>query len=286
MKTFLCIREKSQDKTNRASRIEINLFLFVLSFFIFGCDNTDDESSIIFELTPEQPIIEANTGEIILFHISVRSDVNLNRFNISQQDPESGISAILDSVISTTSFNYNFEYEAPIFEDSTLLYVIFKATDEQNNTRSLTRGVKIYGGGILLAETTGHIIYSALANNLSAFNIDLLQPLSVVDNPDSLQHFADNSIDSINGPILSRSWKSPAGLKFVRFEGFSYPEATKTMMQNSYSYGVKLTTINDIQNDDVIIIGREETALAIVLIVQVIDDDWTDNDKYLFNLKK
>jgi hypothetical protein len=286
MNNFLCKREKIQDKTNRASGIKIYLFLFVLSYFMFGCDSKDDESSIVFELTPEQPIIEANTGEIIIFHISVRSDVNLNRFTISQQDTQNGISAILDSVISTTSFNYNFEYAAPIFEDSTLLYIIFKVTDEQNNSRSLTRGVKIYGGGILLTETTGHILYSALANNLSAFNIDLLQPLSVVDNPDSLQHFADNSVDSINGPIISRSWKSPAGLKFVRFEGLSYPEATKTMMQNSYSYGIKLTTINDIQNDDVIIIGRDETALAVILIVQIIDDDWTDNDKYLFNLKK
>ncbi|MCD4697052.1 MAG: hypothetical protein K8S16_12520 [Bacteroidales bacterium] len=263
-------------------------FLLVLLIVIVAIScRKDNTSPIVFELYPKEPVIEAAVGEKTIFNIEINGNDNiLKEFTITQQEHINGIQTIFDTLINSSTFNYDFVYDVPVFTDSTLISLIFKVKNDQSEDITLSRRIRVLGDNILLEESTGHVMFSALSGNYSAFNLDWLQPLSVNDNSDSLLHFADHSIDSVHFNTLSREWYSPAGLRFVQFEGFSYPEATQSMLQNAYTYGIKLSSVDELENDDILIIGREEEALAVIYIVQILDTDTTLNDKYLFNLKK
>lgn len=258
----------------------------VLSISLVSCEK-DENKDPVFILSPKDPVTESAIGEKTIFNIEIEgNDATLDKFTITQQDQINGLQLLFEETINKKYYSYLFEYETPIFEDSTLISLVFKITTDKSADLSLTRRIMVLGDNTLLNESTGHTLFSALSGNYSGFNIDLLQPLSVNDNPDSLIHFADHSVDSIHFNTLSREWISPAGLHFVQFDGFSYPEATFTMMQNAYTYGIKLTSVDELENDDILIIGKDEDAFAVIQIVQIIDSDSTLNDKYLFNLKK
>jgi len=258
----------------------------MVAFITLSC-NEDNLSPIVFELNPKEPVIEAAINEKVIFNIEIDGkDATLQDFIITQQEQINGIQTLFDSAINTSLFDYSFVYEVPVFEDSTLISLVFKVTNDQTENITLTRRIRVLGDNTLLEESTGHVMFSALSGNYSAFNLDLLQPLSVNDNSDSLLHFADHSVDSVHFNTLSREWYSPAGFHFVQFNGFSYPEATMSMLQNAYTYGIKLSSVDELENDNILLIGQGEEALAVLYLVQVIDSDSTLNDKYLFNLKK
>ena len=260
------------------------LVLTGIIFFSSGCSDKED-SPIIFSLKPKESIINVAIGDKTIFQLDIRSTDPMKRLLITSQDLKYGLVVLTDSTLNTTRLIYDFVYEAPIISDSAIIKLTFSITDQNFNDITLVRQIRVIGDNSLLEESTGHVLFSATSGGYSAFNLDMVQPLSR-NEPDSLLHFADHSVDSIHFNTLSREWYSPAGYRFVRFEGFSYPEATKTKLQNAYDSGIKLSSVNDIGNDDVILIGYEEEAMAVIYIVQVIDIDSTLNDKYLFNMKK
>jgi hypothetical protein len=279
---------KAIKELDRSTIKIILLFLFILvsGVVIFTSCEDEKDSPIIFSLTPKEAYINAAIGDKTTFHVDIRSTDPLINLHITQQDNKYGLVILQDSTLHTTRFIQEFVFEAPIAPDSMIITLSFKATDQNQHIVNLIRRIRVLGDNLLLEESTGHVLFSALSGGYSAFNLDMLQPLSKDDNPDSLQHFADHSVDSIHFNTLSREWNSPAGYRFVRFEGFSYPEATKTKLQNAYDSGIKLSSVDELVDDDVILIGHDEEAIAVIYIVQIIDVDSTLNDKYLFNIKK
>ena len=267
-----------------------NKLLFISAFYaliisLFIRCNDKDSDPIIFILTPFELLIPADTDKNINFELKIESESSLATLTIRQQDNINGIITLLDSIIGTNKLNYTFYYKTPVMPDSTIVNLIFSVSDVSNNTLTLSRRILILEEEVLLSESTGHVMFSALSGKYSAFNIDLRQPLSKNDHPDSLLHFADKSIDSIHFNAFSREWYSPAGLNFVRFQGFNYPTATKRKLQDAYDAGIKLTSVRDLLDDDIILLGKSDIALAAIYITQIIDADSTLNDKYIFSVK-
>ena len=227
-------------------------FILILLLLITGCSE-EESSPIIVRLTPMEPLITAAVGDKVIFHADVTATDLLSDFKITQEDFKYGFLILQDSSLSGKRFVQDYVFEAPVIPDSAIIKLTFIATDVNYNDVRLVRRVRVLGDNVLLEESTGHVLFSATSGGYSAFNLDVLQPLSK-NEPDSLLHFADHSVDSVHLNTLSREWYSPAGYRFVRFEGFSYPEATRSKLQNAYDSGIKLSSVNNIANDDVILI--------------------------------
>lgn len=258
-------------------------FYFLIS--IISCEPKDDASPIFIQILPDQSSISTVSGSKLIFTVTVNAQEELSRFSVTQTDNNVGVSVIFDTLITHKLFEFTYIYDVPKVEDSLEVLLTFKAETSGHN-QSITRRIMITGDEELLEETTGHIMYSALSGREYAFNIDMLQAVFPMDNTEDSLHFQDNSIDTIHGNILSREWISPAGYHFVRFEDMRYAEATSAMVQDAYDYGTHLSRLQHITDDDIIILGEGNGALAAILITQVIDTDSTLNDKYIFNMKR
>jgi hypothetical protein len=259
--------------------------LVVLTISLFPSCNEKENDPIIFILKPLELLITIEAENNIIFKLKVESESNLYKLTIKQQEKIDGTTILLDSTLNGNTLIYDFNFKAPALPDSAIINLVFTISDVSENSLTLARQVIILEDEILLAESTGHVMFSSLSGKYSAFSIDLRQPLSNNDHPDSLLHFADRTIDSIHLNTLSREWYSPAGFNFVRFQGFNYPTATQRKLQNAYDTGIKLTSVRDLLDDDIILLGKSDMALAAIYITQIIDADSTLNDKYIFSLK-
>jgi hypothetical protein len=80
-------------------------------------------------------------------------------------------------------------------------------------------------------------------------------------------------------------WRSKTGIKFVRYNDFSYASATRKDVVNAYLSGNPLEMLSHIVSNDVVLIGRGLTPLGVLKIVAVFDEDGITNDRYVFNIK-
>ncbi len=257
----------------------------VIVLFLTGCEDKEGDS-IFLMIQPQQLTIYAETGTSILFRVNAESKIALTSLVIKELNEMNHATTLVDTVLNAYKLDYFFAYLVPNLPDSSSVILDFTITNNEPFSLSLRRRVMVVNESELLGETTGHVMHSALSGKPGAFNMDWLQPVFKEDHPDSLLHFADASVDSIHHNTLSRRWKSPAGYSFVKFQGFNYATATGRSLQNAYDAGLKQTTIESIQDDDVILIGLGDTARAAIYISQVIDADSTLNDRYIFSIKK
>jgi hypothetical protein len=260
----------------------IPLYLFVLLFL--SCQKQEPASPIIMSVYPEDVTTIGDSGSLLEFHITTQVENELERITIDQKDNLNGLSTLLDSNLTGKSLDLIYFYKIPSVPDLSIVELVFTAFSG-NEQLAISRKVKIYNELQLLSESTGHVLYSALSGNTSGFNLNLRQAILVDYYDNEYIDFADMSVDSIHGNALSNSWYSPAECKFVRFQGFNYPEATNEMLQDSYNYGIKENIIQNISPNDIIIIGRGDIAKAVIYIVNVLDNDTTLNDRYFLNIK-
>lgn len=263
----------------------IPILIIIFLVVMFGCDDKESDP-ILFSLKPQELLIIAETDDHILFNINAESKELLHQLVIRMHDRINASIVLKDTVLNTYQFDYYYSFKVPGLPDSTIVRLDFSFTDREQHSVTLSRQVLVKNNTALLEETTGHVIFSALSGKPDAFNIDMLQPLFRADYPDSLLHFADASTDSIHLNNLSRRWISPAGYNFVKFEGFNYATASAQSVQNAYNAGIKLSSVFEIADNDIILMGFDNQAKAAIYITQVIDADSTLNDRYIFNIKR
>ena len=262
------------------------LFLFFVPIFFFGCEDTSDQSPIVLLIDPLEPVLVEEMDKMIVFDIDLSSNAMLASFEVMQEDAVNGQVQLMDTTLSEKEFDYSFQYRIPFYDDTTQVFLEFVATNEHGIESIISQEITALPNDQQLVESSGHVMFSALSGKTDGFNIWQDQAVICHQNYSPNIHFKDNSVDSIHGHTLSREWISPAGLKFVRFQGFSFPTATYTMIQDSYAYGQKTQELKDIVNDDIVLIGNDTQAYAVVYVVQVLDSDSTQNDKYVLNMKR
>jgi len=258
--------------------------LFVV-LMMLSCEK-ESTSPIYLTVVPQESFIEASPLEIIRFEIQIKSDNQIQRLMIDTKTDLEGYTTILDSTINPTpSFNYLLDFTVPFDVDTSGLSIIFTGFDHQGNSNKVVRKILIDPQGVLLTESSGHSFYSSLSSQPNAFRLDIKTPVYASQVNDSLIDFLDATNMFIHGNDISREWDSPSGIKFVKFNDFNYPEATALTVSQSYINGLKLEKLSSISYNDIVLIGRNNTAIGVVLIVNVFDEDGTANDRYLFNLK-
>jgi hypothetical protein len=260
-------------------------FLCLATVFISSCKKDKDSVPKV-SITPTPLYIYGNIDDLLAFGITVTSDVPLSKFYISQQPENQVPYTVLDSSISTKGTSFTYYYRLPASQAGKSVIFEFKAVDENGNEGKEARRVFIAApAAVTLTETSGHRMYSNLSINPDAYNLETNAPqFSTADT--TLRDIQDMSGTDT---VLLKNWSSPAGGKFVLYNGFDYANATNVSTVNAYTGGVKLTQLSNLAIGDIIItkLGSLSTNKYVVIrITDIVDMPGKDNDYYEFSIKK
>jgi hypothetical protein len=260
--------------------------------FLFTFCEKKEDHNIFIQTNPQEPFLEATANDIMLFSIYCSSDSRLSVLEISKRTEKTTSNKIFDTNLSTKVFEMTWEYKIPEFEDTlTKVSLTFTVTDDDGYQSRTSKLITVYTPikDEYLTETAGHVMYSHASGEFDAYNLITGNPI-YADIADSINiHITDVSTDSTHGHTLSKKWISPAGMKFVRFNDYDYANATGLSLKNSYNSGNKRDFVNDLKDEDILLTKLETDSIAYyfaIKITNVIDQDSTNLDRYIFNLKK
>ena len=260
---------------------KIFLFLFFLLIF-YSCKKQSDDF-INISITPSAQYEIMNSGDVIPFTIRLSSNTQLSEFYIVQIIDNSIIDTIFHSQISALERTEQYNYICPSYTslDTTDVKLIFSCLNLNNDIVERVKIFSVISEFTYLVETTGHTMYSANSSKFDAYN--LLDGLPMYSNNDSTSHILDNT-DSISD-ILSREWVSMSNVLFTKVNQFNYPHATLEGIINAYNTNITKEYVDNIETDNIIIANIDDN-YVLIKIIQVIDDLESENDKYIFSIKK
>lgn len=260
----------------------------IVGLFV-GCKR--ENTLPILRITPTNHDIDVTSGQVIGIGISGRSEnASLARFTIKSKRGNGFTTTIVDSTLSGTSFGWQWEYQVANATASYVELLTFILQDSNGEQMSTTRALYVTLGETVLVETSGHLFYSrnSTINPESAF--DLEDRVQVIYTTDSARRdIQDNP--SGTGEALSKSWISPAGGRFVRFNGYDYANATDVSLRNAFHSGIPVDVLNNVEVGDIILtrlgsLPANTGHYAAMRITGLVDEAGTaDNDRYQFNLK-
>ena len=272
----------------------INLCLgFVLGILFVSLSACKDEElkQPLVETTPSNLYIYGKAGDVVSVGIEVNSDIALSRFYVTAKIDNSSQITTLDSSIDSKSFSMSYEYKIPPEAVGKSVIFSYTAVDIDGNKGSdLKRLIVEPITAIALLETTGHQLFSAKSlNHKDAFDLETnTVKWSLLPGVDSTSlDIKDFPTDTTDG--LAKSWVSPAHGKFVRFNGFDYPNATDVIVNNAYASGAKLDIMDNIQLNDIIITKLGSVSsdkYAVIKITGITDAPGKEFDSYTFSIKK
>ncbi|HHZ65033.1 MAG TPA: hypothetical protein EYN51_05975 [Flavobacteriales bacterium] len=271
----------------------VGVSLMVVTIFS-SCTKDEELEEPLVNVWPSGLSVNSPVGEYVSFSISVDTDIQLRQFQITSKIDNPGSPTIieLDSGLNNLDFlEMSFDFLVLADAANSNIIITFTATDNNGSTGS--HAMRIFVGPLPtqpspLSETTGHKMYSNNSQNADAYNLEagLGMISSLNDSTDlDLQDMPLNDTTE----VLSRTWVSPAGGKFIKFNAFDYANATDSSVVNAYQSGVGLGQVNDIMDGDVILTKLGNSAsftYAAIQIVIINDPDSTDQDFYLFNFKQ
>ena len=249
-----------------------------------SCTKNEDEDDIIIliKTTPDKEYY--NSGETVIYEVnSFANNGYVNSVNITSVAPD-GVNRIFDTLINNTRTTFYFLYKVPMFADSLqTVKLIFTGVCSTGNSSKMTSVLQVVSEDIPLEEHGQFTLYSSASSNKNGFSIELEQTVfSVIDS--AYCDIFDYTLPSSD--VLSREWRSKTNVLFARFNDFNYASATKRSVMSAYENANKTSVITDIATDDIIFVGRGNTALGVLKVMAVYDDEGCESDRYNFYLKK
>jgi hypothetical protein len=274
--------------------VKFNLISLLVLLSINSCTKDKELEKPLVHVTPDALSVSSEVGEYVSFSISVDTDIQLRYFEITSQidNPGEPLVVELDSALNNlTSFDLTFYFLVTAAYANSNIIMSFQATD--NNGHSGRHGMRIYVGPLptqpsSLSETTGHKMYSNNSQNADAYNLEAGVAMISSLNDSTDLDLKDMPLNDTT-EVLSGSWVSPAGGKFIKFNAFDYANATDSSLVNAYQSGVGLGQIDNVMDGDIILTKLGNSAsftYAAIQIVIINDPDSTDQDFYLFNFKQ
>jgi len=239
-------------------------------------------------VSPSDINIIADQGDVIVFDISADGgNDQLSRFLIQNQVENQSRLTVFDSSITAKKFSYTYQYVVPDTLTGSV-FITFSAYDEDGDVGQAATRIIIQPSSVILTEYSGDLIYSRYSGKADALDINTNTVQFSLTAPTGLLDIAD--YDTIQSDsTLARSWHSPAGNKFVLFNGFDYANATNVTAADAYNSGQKLDIISTLNINDIIITKVDNSGnaiYAVIKITNIVEASSTINDRYEFNLKK
>lgn len=272
---------------NRASRFAAPLLLIAS---LAACKK---ENKIpVLNVSPGTPVIAVTSGNVVSFRITGTSDAStLSRLLITSKRDNDFTITVVDSALSGKSFTWDWEYLVPHSAEPYSLLLTFELQEADGDRMTTRRTLSVSLGAILLAESTGHQFYSRNSATQGESAFDLEQRVPVLYTVDSARRDLQDNPASASETDISRSWISPAGGRFVRFNGFDYANATNVSVRNAFNSGVPVEQINNVAVNDIIIVRlgslpANVSHYAVLRVTDILDEPGSaDNDRYTFNMK-
>lgn len=240
---------------------------------------------------PESRDIGVTSGQVFTFTMKARSDNStLSRLVITSKRGNGFTNTVVDSALSGKSFNWNWEFQVAHATAAYDELYTFTLYDAEGESMSTARTLYVTLTETLLQETSGHLFYSrnSAVHPESAFDVE--ERVQVIYTADSTRRDVQDN-PSGPGEVLSSSWISPAGGRFVRFNDFDYANATDIGLRNAFNSGVPVEQIDNITVGDIILtklgsLPANTGYYAALRVTGIVDEPGTaDNDRYQFNLK-
>jgi hypothetical protein len=263
----------------------ISLIGAILIGLLCNCEEKESSDILLF-VDPDKNYIKIEKNDRIDFTIKCESNKKIRKFRMGTKSSDFAIDYFFDTTINQNNFNINYPYTVPKESTQDEITVVFAVENVNNKEKKLAKRIMITKADTLLNETTGHTLYSNLSEEADGYN--LLQNKAVYTNySDSSDiHIYDLSTDSIHGNNLSRRWETMTSVNFVKFNDFDYSNATNVSLKEAYNSGVKKEFVANIQTEDIIIANINDDTLVAIKITGVYDPDSTQDDRYIFNMKK
>lgn len=249
-----------------------------------SCKKNKDEDDIIILVTTTPDKECYNSNETIVFEIeSFANKGCVGSINVTSVSSY-GINIIFDTIINNNRTDFYYLYKVPVFADSLQsVKLIFTGVCSTGNSSKMTKMFSVISEDIPLEEHGQFTMYSNCSSNKNGFSIELEQTVfSVIDSV--YCDIYDNT--EAGSAVLSKEWHSKTGVLFARFNDFNYESATRSSVMNAYENANKTSIMSNISNDDIIFVGRGNTALGVIKVMAVYDDEGYETDRYNFYLKK
>ncbi len=261
------------------------LFLFPVSAGLFLSSCGEEESKVVI-LVDDNGAEVLNPGETALFEIHAFSNDGLvDRLSIRSNDVRQGDLALMDTLLNVPSCRFTYAYTAPELVDTTQVDLQFRAYAPDGSYSTTWAHLTVCGAEEILASLDNYTLYSGSSRNRDAFSLDLEQVVYSGSTDERFLDLVDMGNDSLTGEFL-RTWSSRTALSFSRFNDFNYETATRRSVEEAYQVAAKYSELRDIQDDDIVLLGRSDTALGVLKVVAVFDEEGVESDRYLFSLKK
>lgn len=265
------------------TRRTILLVPIFIAFLFFSCQGKKDEIVII--LNPYQLVLgNINPHDVVSIVIDCKSPDELKHLLVTSRVEGNFSNKELDTLISGSRFYYRYEYIVPEVLESTRILLEFTLTDSRGEVATNMKVLDVITTAKYLKETAGHEMFSGHSGKQNAYNIIDGAPLYSRIADTLNMHLADTS----KSDVLLNRWISPAGVKFVKFNGFDYANCTNVSIQNSFESGIKTEFIENMNIGDIYLVRvkNSSTSYVAIKIVNIVDAPGNEWDRYVFNLKK
>ena len=266
-------------------------YLFILLLIIGLAACKKDESKLY---------VYADTGDIDWSESFVPYGKTL-QFNIIAQSKESPLASLnlksydsqyleqtwLDTTftVSVNNVNIPLRFQLLAYPDTTGISFTLTGRTQEGTQSTYSFTLFCLPTQNRLTENDLVTLYSAASDKPSAFSLDKLDVLLQQEAEQTANCFYDMPQADENNDILSRTWVSQTGLYFARGGDFSYGTATISSLMATYKNTQHQTKISNLQNDEVILIGDDKQAKAVVKILNIYDEQGTEQDRYQFAIK-
>jgi hypothetical protein len=231
-------------------------------------------------------IADVKPKEVVTMTVDCESPLELAHLQITSRIEGEYSVIALDTALTGKKFFFRYEYGVPDLMESKNIILEFTLSDSGGNIATNAKVLEVKSVATYLTETAGHEMYSASSQKQDAYNLLSGLPLFSHLADSVYMHIADKSESS----VLSRKWESPAGVKFVRFNGFDYANCTNLSIRNGFNAGTKIDFVDNLSAGDIILVGINSSDLTkkyvAVKIANIIDNSGSETDRYIFSLKK
>lgn len=226
--------------------------------------------------------------QYILIHVKALSENDLvERIDCKSFDSENGIETLFDTVIHAKEAEFDLPVLTKSYTTSENMKVKYSftayAADGNSTTQTLYVTVK---GNVLLVPYENIILYSACTEKANGLSLKWVTPVIIQASDSTTIDVYDYHDPAIDSTVLTRTWRSMTDLKFVRYNDFNFPAATVKYLQDSYLAGNQYPSVNNLSIGDIILVGRDNEAIGVFQIQNILDEDGYENDRYELTFKK
>lgn len=250
-----------------------------------SCFNEKDASDIVLLVTPSATTVAE--GGNIQFGIETWSiHGSLSSIGITSFDEENGLTELHSESGLPDRYSGNYIYTAPETDRESLnVDITFHVDDVAGYSKETTVRITVNATDISLPEYSAISIYSPFSGKDDGFNIAEHSTLSSsVASEDRIDIYMYAGPES-GTDSFSPEWRTMTDIKFVRANSFDYPGATASSLSAFYRGSVKTDNVAAISNDDIIIVGRGDTALGVFKVIGVFDAAGSADDRMIVHFK-